>query len=282
MNTSTPSVLDDALINHTAPPGSMRYFSLLYTPEERRDSVLALYVIDMEIRESAKSASHDVAHTRLTWWRAETDRLVNGNPQHPATRLLHERASGDLSVFSKLHEVLAAADMDLARMTFSNQQELRAYCSRSGGAIQELVAAQLVAPGKLDEATRAAANKLGVGIRLAEIVRELRQDAYDGNVYLPLDLLDQHGLKTDHLRAREVDPKLKQALSSIRTTAIAELELPARGAQTEHLRPIYVLAGLHRKLLDHIAARNYDVATERIELGPLQKPWTAWRAARQA
>ena len=276
------SSIDEGLINRTAPPGSMRYFSLLYSPEERRESVLALYVIDTEIRESAKSASHDVAHTRLTWWRAETDRLINGNPQHPATRLLNERAAGDRSIFSKLHEVLAAADMDLARMTFTNQQELRAYCSRSGGAIQELVASQLVAPGALDETARAAANRLGVGIRLTEIVRDLRQDAYDGNVYLPLDLLDKHELKHDHLRAREVDPKLKAALSTVRSTATEELHLPPRSAHTEHLRPVYVLAALHRKLLDHIAARNYDVATERIELGPLQKPWTAWRAARKA
>lgn len=276
------SNIDDGLINRAAPPGSMRYFSLLYSPEERRESVLALHVIDTEIRESAKSASHDVAHTRLTWWRAETDRLVNGNPQHPATRLLCERASGDLSVFSKLHEVLAAADMDLARMTFANQQELRAYCSRSGGAIQELVASQLAAPGALDEAARTAANKLGVGIRLTEILRDLRQDAYDGNVYLPLDLLDEHELKNDHLRAREVDPKLKDALRSVRSAAVTELDLPPRGPQTAHLRPIYVLAALHRKLLDRIAARNYDVATERIDLGPVQKPWTAWRAARKA
>ncbi|MBM0105309.1 squalene/phytoene synthase family protein [Steroidobacter sp. S1-65] len=276
------SAIDNELVNRTAPPGSMRYFSLLYSPEERREVVLALYVIDAEIRESAKSASHDVAHTRLTWWRAETDRLINGNPQHPATRLLHERASGDRAVFAKLHEMLAAADMDLARMTFTNQQELRAYCSRSGGAIQELIASQLVAPGALDEAVRAAANKLGVGIRMTEVVRDLRQDAYDGNVYLPLDLLDKHELKTEHLRAREVDSKLKDALRVVRETAIAELALPSRGSQTEHLRPVFVLAALHRKLLDRIAARNYDVATERIELGPLQKPWTAWLAARKA
>lgn len=276
------STIDDGLINRTAPPGSMRYFSLLYAPEQRREVVLAIYVIETEIRESAKSASHDVAHTRLTWWRAETDRLINGNPQHPATRILHERASGDRSVFNKLHEVLAAADMDLARMTFGNQQELRAYCSRSGGAIQELVASQLTGSGTLDESARAAANKLGVGIRLAEIVRDLRQDAYDGNVYLPLDLLDKHELKTEHLRAREVNPKLQDALRSVRTTALPELDLPASGTQTEPLRPAFVLAALHRKLLDRIAARNYDVATSRIELGPLQKPWTAWRAARKA
>jgi 15-cis-phytoene synthase len=273
--------IDDSLINRAAPPGSMRYFSLLYTPEDRRDAVLALYVVDSEIRESSRIASHDVAHTRLTWWRAETDRLVNGSPQHPATRLLCDRWRGERSVFSKLHEVLAAADMDLARMTFNNQQELRAYCARSGGALQELVASQLAAPGALDEPARATANKLGVGIRLAEMLRDLRQDACDGNVYLPLDMLDKHELEPEHLRAREVEPKLKQALKNLRELALNELALPNRGAH-EHLRPVFVLAALHRKLLDRIAARNYDVATERIELGPLQKPWTAWRAARRA
>jgi 15-cis-phytoene synthase len=166
-------------------------------------------------------------------------------------------------------------------MTFNNQQELRAYCARSGGALQELVASQLAAPSTLDEPARATANKLGVGIRLAEMLRDLRQDAYDGNIYLPIDMLDKHALKPEHLRAREVEPKLKDALKNLRELAMKELAIPNRGTH-EHLRPVFVLAALHRKLLDRIAARNYDVATQRIELGPLQKPWTAWRAARQA
>ena len=276
------SAIDDSLINRAAPPGSLRYFSLLYTPEDRRDAVLALYVIESEIRESSRSASHDVAHTRMQWWRAEADRLVNGNPQHPATRVLFDGAHGNLAVFSKLHEVLVAADMDLARMTFADQRELRVYCSRSGGALQELIASQLVAPQALDETARAAANKLGIGIRQSEMLRDLRQDAYDGNVYLPLDLLDKHNIKPEHLRAREMDANVKAALRAFRSAVISELDHSARSPQTPQLRPVLVLAALHRKLLDRIAARNYDVAAERIDLGPIQKPWTAWRAARRA
>jgi phytoene synthase len=140
------SRLDDSQVNRAAPAGSMRYFSLLYTPEDKRDRVCALYVIDAEIRESAQSANHDVAHTRLTWWRGEIERLVNGNPQHPATRVLNETPATDRASFSKLHEAVVAADMDLARMTYTNMQELRAYCSRSGGAITELIATQLAGP----------------------------------------------------------------------------------------------------------------------------------------
>jgi 15-cis-phytoene synthase len=270
--------LDDSLVNRAAPPGSMRYFSLLYAPEDRRDQLCALYVIDAEIRESAQSANHDVAHTRLQWWRAEIDRLANGSPQHPAARILNdspiERAS-----FAKLHETIAAADMDLARMTYSNMRELRAYSARSGGAIQELMAAQLVAPAPLDATVRAIANRIGVGVRQSEMLRDLRQDAYAGRVYLPQERLTRHNVSLEDLRAREVAPNVKAALREFKDAVQEDLQSAIRSA-TAQLRPLGVLAALHRKLLDRIAARDYDIATSRIELGPIEKPWVAWRTAR--
>jgi phytoene synthase len=271
--------LDDSLVNRAAPAGSLRYFSLLYAPDDKRDQLCALYVVDAEIRESALSANHDVAHTRLQWWRAEIDRLVNGNPQHPATRLLNEK-SGDRAGFSKLHEVAVAADMDLARMTYSNMRELRAYCSRSGGAILELMAAQLAAPAPLDDASRATANRLGSGVRQSEILRDLRQDACDGRVYLPQDRLAEHQVTLEDMRGREVPPRLKAALREYREVVKEELQA-ALAVTSGLLRPLVVLAALHRRLLDRIAARDYDVATSRIELGPIEKPWVAWRAARR-
>jgi len=274
------AALDDSLVNRAAPPGSMRYFSLLYAPENRRDQLLALYVIDAEIRESAQSANHDVAHTRLTWWRAEIDRLVNGSPQHPATRLLND-SSVERASFAKLHEIMAAADMDLARMTYSNMRELRAYASRSGGAIQEVMAAQLVAPSPLEEAARATANRVGIGVRQSEMLRDLRQDAYDGRVYLPQDRLTEHKVTLEDLREREVAPRVKAALREFKEGVQEELRSALASVGTQ-LRPLAVLGALHVRLLQRIAARDYNVAQSRIELGPIEKPWVAWKAARRS
>ena len=270
--------LDDSLVNRAAPPGSMRYFSLLYAPQNKREQLLALYVIDAEIRESAQSANHDVAHTRLQWWRAEIDRLVNGSPQHPATRLLNDSLS-ERTAFAKLHETIVAADMDLARMTYSNMGELRAYSSRSGGAIQELMAAQLVAPLPLDEAGRTTANRMGSGVRQSEMLRDLRQDAYAGRVYLPQERLTRHNVTLEDMRGREVAPHLKAALREFKDAVTEELRSALASAPAS-LRPLAVLAALHRRLLDRIAAQDFNVATSRIDLGPIEKPWVAWRTAR--
>src|SRR5690606_14616909 len=123
-------------------------------------------------------------------WRQEIDRLVNANPQHPATRTLNALPDFDRKNFSCLHELIAAADMDLARMTYLNLRELRAYCSRSGGTVQEMIA-MLLLPTPMEEPVRVAANRVGVAVRQVEILRDVRQDAYDGRLYLPLDGLEE-------------------------------------------------------------------------------------------
>ena len=272
------------MVNRAAPAGSMRYFALLYTPAELRDAVTALYVIDAEIRESAQSPNHDVAHTRLQWWRQEIDRLINNNSQHPAARILQTHAQLDRKHLARLHELIVAADMDLARMTYLNERELRAYCSRSGGVVQELIAALPGSHGD-EEATRAFANRLGAGIRKAEILRDLRQDAYAGRMYLPLDELEKAQLKLEDLRAKEISPALRQLLQTFGTSAEADLSLDTSEpglAPKAHLRPLFVLAALHKQLVKRIGRSNYDVASHRVELGPIEKPWIAWRAARKA
>lgn len=272
------------MVNRAAPVGSMRYFALLYTPPEFRDAAMALYVIDAEIRESAQSANHDVAHTRLQWWRQEIDRLVNDNAQHPATRILQSMGGVDRKGYAKLHELIVAADMDLARMTYLSMQELRAYASRSGGAVQELIAGVLT-PGPLDDAARRAANRIGTGIRHAEMLRDLRQDAHDGRLYLPLEELERASLGIESLRAKDVSPALQTVLSGFRASIAPDLDPQTADlspASRAYLRPLFVLAALHARLLDRIARRNFDVAAQRIELGPIEKPWIAWRAARRA
>lgn len=273
--------LDESFVNRAAPPGSMRYFSLLYAPEDKRDALLALYVVDAEVRGSAASPNHEVAHTRLSWWREEIERLVNGAPLHPATRLLHERAQHPPAGFAKLAELVSAAEMDLARMTYANVRELRAYCARSGGAVTEMIAMTLLAPAPLADYERAFANRIGVGLRQAEMLRDLRQDAYNGLIYMPLDELDAHGLTEVELRAAQPAPALRAALRAWRERIEADLASDAPPTDAR-FRPLRVLAALHRRLLDRIAARDYDVASRRIELGPIEKPWVAWRAARKS
>ena len=85
-------------------------------------------------------------------------------------------------------------------------------------------------------------------------------------MYLPQDRLTEHNVTLEDLRSREVPPRLKAALREYRDAVQEELQA-ALAATSAQLRPLAVLAALHRRLLDRIAAHDYDVATSRIDLG---------------
>jgi phytoene synthase len=260
------TMLDAEYLNRAAPPGSMRYFALLYAPAEQRDALTALLVIDSEIRASINSA-HEVAHTRMQWWRAEVDRLVNRNPQHPATQLLHSALPN--AEYSRLHELLVAADMELARMTFNTANELNAYLERSSLAMH-FVAADPVS-----------ARALGTWVRRVETIRDLAMDVRAGCIFWPLDQLDAGGITLESLRANKMTDAIRQLLATEMSRLENQIEPLLASATEPSLRPLVVLAELHRKLLRQIARADYDVFTQRHELSPFKKVWAAWRAARR-
>jgi len=231
----------------------------------------ALFVVDAEIRASAIQVAHEVAHTRMQWWRAEIDRLINRNAQHPATQLL-QTVQPDAD-FSVLHELLVAADMDLAHMTYNNAAELNGYLERSGGVILECFA------HNIDRDARDRARQLGTLIRRVETIRDLVAEARAGRVYWPLDELDAKQVSVADLKSNQPS----KATGTLLAAEIAQLRDKFAGlvatAPQPAFRPLTVLAELHVRLLRRIEQTKYDVFTQRHELGPLEKVWVAWRTA---
>jgi phytoene synthase len=265
-----------------APPGSLRYFAVLFAPPPARPLLEALYGFDAEIR-TTLSISHDAAHARLQWWRSEIDRLAAGRPTHPlavALRPLRER--GDVQI-DLLHESLVAADLDLARMAYASWEELDAYCYRAAGSLQTLAAAVLAGERPVTETERRFAQQLGSAQRQAEMIRDFRYDLGRGRLYLPLQVVESVGL--DPL-ALEKSPDLAEAaglLAPWRARVSRSLRalpefLPDR-AQRSAQRHGLVLAALHEKLMERAARPAARRTAERVEVGPLARLWTAWRTA---
>lgn len=263
--------LDDDYVNRAAPPGSMRYFSLLYTPADKRELLTALFVVEAEIRASATQVTHEVAHTRMQWWRGEIDRLVNRNAQHPATRIL-QSAWPDAN-FTILHEFMVSADMDLARMTYNTASEFNGYLERSGAALE------LFAADRSAEA-RTVVRELASIIRRAETLRDLVMEARAGRIYWPLDELATGRIELQALRSSTPPANLTTLVVSEARKSRKRLDSLVGSLTEPQLRPLVVLACLHGRLLRRIERSAGNVFTERHELKPLEKVWTAWRAAR--
>jgi 15-cis-phytoene synthase len=277
--------LDAALVNQTVPPGSMRYHALLYAPPEKRDLLVALHLLEDELATTGRSVHHDVAHTRLKWWHDELERLVRGNPAHPATRALSAARLALGAEFTKLKGLIDAAAIDLARVTFADDAELAGYFDRAGGVVSELAARWLLAPSIPSTTTARAATRLGALIRRVDALRNLRSNAIAGRIQLSLATLDATSISVADLGKVPWPPSVQSLLQSMRAALLAEIKEASAAIDRQDrpaLRPLLVSAGLYARLLERIDTQIKADSPVWPELGPFEKLVTSWRAARSA
>jgi phytoene synthase len=272
--------MNDDPLRRGTPPGSLRYFAVLYAPEAARPLLHALYAFESELRDTVRASAHDVAHTRLQYWRGEVERLAAGRPEHPVTRaLLPLRTCGaDITL---LHETLVAAEIDMAHMALNNESELAALAWRMSGVVQTLAAVASRGATNLSQAEMEFARRLGAGVVEVEWLRDLRADIPAGRLRLPLDALEQAGLNPVALLAEPAPTTLTQLLLQRKLRLADELRSLAtvldraeRVAQRQGL----VLAELHARLLARIDHR-VQIDRTRAEVPPWTRFWTAWRTA---
>ena len=263
-------------------PGSLRHLAVLFSGSPERPLLEAIYAFEAELRRIVLSAAHDAAHARLQWWRGELDRLAAGRPSHPlATALLPLRGRRDVDL-GLLHEMLVAADLDLARLTYLTWQELDAYLFRAAGAPQTLLAATLAGERGLTPAEREFARRLGAALRQTEMLLELARDTASGRLYAPLQALASAGLEPQAFAREPMVAAFAAFRMEWRNRVRSELAaLPAlldEPGQRTAQRQGVVLAALHARWLDRLSVTP-DAPGERGELGPLSRLWTAWRTA---
>ncbi len=272
----------EAFVARGTAPGSLRHFAVLYAPRDARPALEALYAFEAEVRNTVETVAHEVAHTRLQWWRMEVDRLLAGQPNHPVTRaLLPLRERLGIDVLYALHESLVAADIDLARLAFATDAEFEAYCYRACGALQVIAAQACAGEAGIHAREQDFARRLGSVVRRTELLRDLRGVVAKGRLPIPLDLLHKAGLDPHSLRADTEDARLGTLLESMRARLLETARaLPDALEPLQRARQVHglVLGALHGRLLQRVR-HGAGLAAARAEVPPWSRLWTAWRTA---
>ena len=267
-----------------APPaGSLRWQAWLFTPRPLQPLTATLFALEAELRSIvAAEVDHGVSHLKLQWWKDEIDRLGRSAARHPLTQALQQARPDAAVAWQPLQDALLGLDLDLANASYQTEAELDVYLGRADGFWRAAVRALCPAgdTGRLERLARAA----GQSVRLVEIIRDLRQDAVGGRIYLPLAWLDEVGISHVELRAADAGAGAQQCLERLATRAARQWQQAMNEfdeVDRPELRGLRVLGALHAALLDRIAHDRFAVGQRRIAQAPLAGLWTAWRAARQ-
>src|SRR5206468_2384164 len=111
-----------------------------------------------------------------------------------------------------LHAVLDGVESDLEPRPFETFDELYAYCYRVASAVG-LCCLHIWGfrsdGGKAEELAEAC----GLALQLTNIVRDVREDAESGRIYLPRDDLRRFGVAPEDLTAAQAGEPLRQLLA---------------------------------------------------------------------
>jgi phytoene synthase len=259
-----------------------RYLASLFAPAEARPHLHALYAFASEIARVRAAAREPLpGEIRLQWWRdvlaGEARGEVSANPV--AAALLDTVTQCNLRR-DRLTALIDADAFDLYDDAMASLADLDAYAEQTSGALFAL-AAQIVG-GTDGVAALAAVAPAGIAWGVAQRLRSFPRDLAHRQLFVPLDLLAQHGVTRGEVEARRNMEGLRAALADLRAHARAAFARFAVAAPDipEASAPAFLPAALVPQLLGRLDAAADDPFTE-VEVPQWRRQWALWRAARR-
>src|SRR5262249_18065460 len=174
--------------------------------------------------------------------------------------------------------VIGGCAMDArAETSRPSEADLDLYCDRVACAVGRLSVRIFGEPSQHGVAVAAA---LGRALQLTNILRDLREDAGLGRLYLPDELLAAHGIAGRDPSVVLAHPALARVCATMGdrarqhfTAADAAMALCSRQA----MRPARLMEAMYRGLLDRMEARGWDIATTRLKVPSPIKLWYVMR-----
>ena len=261
-----------------AKSGSSFYYAFLFLPPERRLAITALYAFCREVDDVVDECSDpSVARIKLAWWRTQIDKMFQGQPDHPVMQALMPWLDKFNITAEKLTAIVDGMEMDLDQTRYLDWPGLQRYCWHVAGVVGNLSAGIF---GHTESVTLQYAEKLGLAFQMTNIIRDVGDDARRGRIYLPIDDLQQFGVKAaDILNGKDSDAF--RALMAFEAERARTLYREAVGllpeADRRAQRPGLMMAAIYYALLNEIEHEDWQVLDQRISLTPLRKLWIAWK-----
>jgi phytoene synthase len=261
------------------------YYGFLVLPKRKRQALCAVYAFMRRCDDIADDPGLGARERRekLDQWLEAFHRAQAGGPTDDPILLALTDAQRRFHIPLGLLDALAfgtAMDVEGAeeqgpgagvKIQYRTVQDLERYCYHVASVVG-LVVIRIF--GYSHPGAEALAERCGLAFQLTNIIRDVKEDATLGRVYLPEEDLERFGVSSAELEARpdpgRVRPLLEfEAKRAFEYYRAGEELLPLVAEDSEPA--LWVLVTIYRSLLEKIARSNYEVFSRKISLSFWEK-----------
>ena len=261
------------------------YYGFLALPAKKRDALSAVYAF----MRRADDISDDPAipaeqrREKLAEWMNGFRRVVEGERTDDAVLFALADAQKHYNIpLEWLEKLVQGTGMDVPpqpenatgaapQLQYETFDQLYGYCYHVASVVG-LVCIRIF--GYRDARAEKLAEETGVAFQLTNILRDVKEDAGLGRVYLPREDFVRFGLDAQALANGSAPQSLRPLLEFEAQRAreyyrAGDELLPLINEDSR--AALWTLVEIYRRLLQKIVARDYDVFTRRVALSPAEK-----------
>ncbi len=257
------------------------YYAFLLLPPAKRASMCAVYAF-MRYCDDLSDDLNDgsgAASQAIHQWEDHLRNALSGQPPHhklwPAFVDTVQRYQIPHQYF---FDMIRGVRSDLEPRHVECFEDLYEYCYRVASVVGLTVIHIL---GFQGQRALELAEKCGIAFQLTNILRDVREDAENGRVYLPEEDLQQFGVTLQDLRETEPSDRFRALMrfQSARAwryyrESFGLVDLTARSGRA----CLSALIGIYSNLLRAIELANFDVLSHRIRLSAAHKLWILFKS----
>jgi 15-cis-phytoene synthase len=231
-------------------------------PREKRQEMAALYAFCREVDDVAddEATPVEIRRAKLQAWRSDIARACDGGePQFSVNQELQPVIQRRGLSFSLFDELLKGVEMDLEHRRYETIADLELYCYRVASVVG-LLSIEIF--GYTNPACREYAIHLGKALQLTNILRDVRNDAERGRLYIPLTECERFGVSPDDILAGRYSDnyvRLAEHMAEIAKGYYARATETLPAADRRSMATAELMGSVYWKLLRKIERRRFNV-----------------------